>query len=70
MDGYLQLDGWHGRTQQKVEIVSETPQKVRIRAITTTRLAGRRRSLLPGEMALVPKYAVRHELAAGVELTN
>ena len=68
MIGYLQLDGWAGRTQQVVEIVGETAQKIRIRAITQTRLAGRRSDLQPGQTALVPKYAVRKEVAKGVEM--
>jgi hypothetical protein len=70
MFGYLQLDGWHGRSQQRIEIIGQTPKRVRIRAITKTRLAGRRRSLMPGETTLVPKYAVRTEAASGVEIVN
>lgn len=54
--GLLMLDGYAGRTYQEVEIVGETPKRTRIRAITPTRLAGRRREMTPGEIALVPKY--------------
>lgn len=57
--GYLQLDGWAGRRDHKVEVVGETPHKYRIRAIERTKLAGRQRWINPGETALVPKYAVR-----------
>jgi hypothetical protein len=70
MVGYLQLDGWAGRTQQRVEVVGETASRTRIRAITTTRLAGRRRNLQPGEIALVPKYAVRTAPANGVTMIS
>lgn len=55
------LQGWHGYTEQEVEIIGETPKRTRIRAITQTRLAGRRRELRPGEIALVPKYAVKRK---------
>ena len=66
--GYLQLDGWAGRTQQEVEVIGETPKKVRIRAIRRTRLAGRCCYLNVGETTLVPKHAVRMEPANGVEM--
>jgi hypothetical protein len=59
--GLLMLDGYGGRTEQEVEIVGETPKRTRIRAITPTRLAGRRRMMRPGEVALVPKYAVKEK---------
>ncbi len=59
--GLLMLDGYAGRTEQEVEIVGETPKRTRIRAITPTRLAGRRREMRPGEIALVPKYAVKEK---------
>jgi len=66
--GWLQLDGWQGRTQQEVEVVGETATKVRVRALTCTRLAGRRRSLEPGQTALVPRHAVRNEKANNAEV--
>ena len=66
--GYLQFNSFAGRTQVRVEVVGETRTKVRIRAITRTRLAGRRRSLNPGETALVPKHAVWNKPAANAEM--
>ena len=57
--GDLMLDGWAGVRARQVEIVGETPQRYRIRAIERTKLAGRQRWINPGETALVPKYAVR-----------
>ena len=57
--GWLQLDGWEGRTQQEVEVIGETPKRYRIRALTRTRLAGYCRWVQPGSVALVPKAAVR-----------
>jgi len=57
--GELVLDGWEGRTYQRVEVIGHTPKRLRIRAIERTRLAGRRRYLEPGQTALVPTRAVR-----------
>lgn len=57
--GWLQLDGWAGRTQHKVEVVGETDKRYRIKAITLTKLAGRMRWLRPGDTVLIPKHAVR-----------
>lgn len=37
--GRLQLDGYAGRTEQIVEVIGQTPKRLRIRAITETRLA-------------------------------
>ncbi|MBV8094431.1 MAG: hypothetical protein JO110_14640 [Acetobacteraceae bacterium] len=68
--GWLQLDGWHGRTQQEVEIVGETSQRVRIRALTKTMLAGRRGYLAVGAVALVPCHAVRAEQVPGVAVVE
>lgn len=65
-EAWIQLDGWVGRTQARVEIVGETPYRYRIRAVTRTRLAGRQRWLNVGETALVPKHAVRMKQAEGV----
>lgn len=55
--GRLVLVGWHGRAEQRVEIVGQTPKRLRIRAIERTRLAGPR-WLEPGQTALVPTRAV------------
>jgi hypothetical protein len=56
--GWLCLQGWHGFSRQRVEIVGETPKKWRIRAIERTRLAGPR-WLEPHAVTTVPKHAVR-----------
>lgn len=45
--GSLVLDGWAGRSRTVVEVVGETPHRLRTRAIEPTRLAGRERWLLP-----------------------
>jgi hypothetical protein len=66
--GYLQLDGWAGRTQQRVEVVGRTAKRVRIKALGLTRLAGRRRWLAAGETALVPAHAVTDAPRPGVEM--
>ena len=57
--GELCLQSWAGFRKTRVEIVGETPKRYRIRALKPTQLAGRYRSILPGQMALVPKRAVR-----------
>lgn len=62
---WINLDGWSGRSRQRVEVVGETPARVRVRAIERTRLAGRSRFLEPGEVALVPRGAVEFEPTNG-----
>lgn len=57
--GYLMIQGWNGIAATKVEIVGSTPKRFRIKAITPTKLAGGNRWLNPGEVALVPHYAIR-----------
>ena len=61
--GTLHLDSYSGRSSTRVEIVGETPKRYRIRAITTTRTAGRLLYLEPGQEALVPKRAITLEAA-------
>lgn len=56
--GRLVLDGWAGRSETLVEVIGQTPKRLRIRAITRTKLAGRDRWLRAGEVALVPAAAV------------
>ncbi len=53
------LDTWAGRRYYAVEVVGETPQKVRVRILTQggVMLPGRR-YVNCGEVALVPKHAV------------
>lgn len=59
--GWLNLSGWAGRTSKLVEVVGETPQRFRIRAIEKTRLSGRLRWLEPGETTLVPRHSITDE---------
>jgi hypothetical protein len=54
----ITLNGWQGLTTQEVEVVGQTPQRYRIRAITRTRLAGRLRYLEAGHTVLVPRKVV------------
>jgi hypothetical protein len=48
-----------GRHEQPVVVVGETPTKYRIRAANPVKLAGRHRWLHPGEVATVPRRAIR-----------
>lgn len=57
--GVLRMTGWHEYTETRVEVIGTTPKRLRIRAIVETRLPGR--ILSPGDVALVPKSAVRIE---------
>ena len=65
-DGFLHLDGWQGRSQQRVRVVGETPKRYRITAISETRLGGRWRKLSAGETGLVPKRAITFSIQPGV----
>lgn len=57
----LVLDGYGGRSEQRVEVLGETATRYRITPAgdTQVRLAGRLRWLDPGASTLVPKYAIR-----------
>jgi hypothetical protein len=59
--GWLNVNGYAGLRSREVEVVSETPRRLRIRALTRTVLAGRARHLEPGEEATVPRTAVTAE---------
>lgn len=56
----ITLDTWAGRRYYAVEVVGETPKKARIRVLTPggVMLPGRR-YVQCGEVALVPKHAVK-----------
>ena len=56
--GRLVMDGWSGRTETEVEVIGQTRKRLRIRAITQTKIGGRNNWLQPGEVALVPTHAV------------
>lgn len=66
------LDTWAGRRYHSVEVVGETPKKVRVRILTQggVMLPGRR-YIQCGEEVLVPKHAVvdlpeeRHKIEQG-----
>ena len=58
---FLVLNSWGGRTYQEVEVIGETPKRLRIRALTNTRLAGRNRYLPVDFTTLVPKHAIAKE---------
>ena len=55
---YLCTDGWAGRSEQAVLIVGETPKRYRIKAVMRTKLPNYR-WLYVGELAMVPKTAIR-----------
>ena len=55
----IALDTWAGRRYYAVEVVGETPQKVRVRILTQGGvMLPVRRYVNCGEVALVPKHAV------------
>lgn len=56
---YLCLDGWEGRTEERVQIIGETPMRYRIVCDRRIKLAGRERWLEIGQDVLVPKSAIR-----------
>jgi hypothetical protein len=56
---YLCLDGWEGRTEERVGIIGETPKRYRIVCDRRIKLAGAQRWLEIGKDVLVPKSAVR-----------
>lgn len=64
-DATITLDGWAGRVTQPVKVIGETPKRYRITAEKKIHLAGRCRTLSPGETALVPKYTVTFAKAQG-----
>jgi len=53
------MNDYAGYHETPVLVVGETPTRYRVRGITLTRLAGRNRSLAPGETKLVPKHAIK-----------
>lgn len=53
----LLVDGFAGRRELSCRVIGETPMKYRIEVDTETRLP--RRTLMPGESALVPRWSVR-----------
>lgn len=57
--GELLLDGWAGRRAVPVEVLSETPQRFRVRLLADCALPGRNKRGEVGAVMLVPKHAVR-----------
>lgn len=56
---FLCFDDYAGYREYPCQVIKETPKRYRIAVDTPTRLAGRNRTLLPGDTALVPKHAVK-----------
>ena len=57
--GLQGLQGWRDATWTEVEVVGETPKRIRIRALTDMPLAGHNRQLKAGETTLAPPHALR-----------
>ena len=57
--GWLCLDGFAGRSETEVQVVGVTATRYRIKAVVRTRLPGRQRWLEQGQVALVPRAAIR-----------
>jgi len=58
----LCMTSWAGWTEQRVEVIDETPKRYRIICppdVQAVRLAGRHRYLRAGDTALVPKTAIQ-----------
>ena len=53
----LCINGWYGYAVLPVEVVGETAKRYRIRSDKPINLPGRQ--LMPGQTALVPKYAIK-----------
>lgn len=60
-DALLALDGWEGRTLERVMVIGQTPTRYVIRnpGPDAVKLAGRNRWLEAGNETWVPQYAVR-----------
>lgn len=56
---YLCLNGWEGRTEERVQIIGETSKRYRIVCDRRIKLAGAQRWLEIGKDVLVPKSAIR-----------
>lgn len=56
-ESFLNLDGWAGRIQIPVEIISETPKRYRVRILRDFTLPNRNYKRA-GDIALIPKYAI------------
>lgn len=56
-NGWLHLQGWHGKSKHPVEIIGETPKRIRVRMCEKVNLPSRRVADV-GAVVLVPKYAV------------
>lgn len=61
-EALLCTNSYAGRREQPVLVVGETPKRYRIQAIERTRMPGRCRWLYAGELALVPKSAIKPAL--------
>lgn len=53
------MDSWAGRSRQAVTVVGENAKSYAVASSGRLRLSGRSRYAAPGEIVLVPKWAVR-----------
>lgn len=67
---YLCVNSFKGQRPQRVAVLSESPTRYRIQALTPTVLGGRRRLIQPGGTALVPKWSVQNSAPAVKEATS
>ena len=58
--GTLHIEGWAGRLDIPVEVIGETPKKLRVRLLQGVMLQGKRRGQA-NEIVLVPKSAVTRD---------
>jgi len=61
METFIATQGWEGLNYIPVEVVGETPKKVRVKLLRDCRLPGRNRSGKKGQVVLVPKTALRRK---------
>ena len=66
----LCTQGFEGYRETEVEVIGETAQKFRIKALIGTKLGGRSRWLNKGETALVPKRAIKRKETGGYNATT
>jgi hypothetical protein len=62
MKSYLALNSWAGRIKHKCTVLDETPKKYRV-VFDEDVLLPKRRLVKAGQLVLVPKSAVRTEVA-------
>jgi hypothetical protein len=58
--GQFALTGWGGKAKFPCTVIGETARRYRITVEVPTPVAGRLKTLHPGQSILIPKYAVEH----------